>query len=361
MKRKIALVTVSLTLLLSMFAGTLGCSDSGVEVSWDFATYTAAGSTRTEILENFADLVYEKSDGKMEVNVFAGGTLASGTSIFDTVSAGAVEMGSCPISFYISKMMLTGMALSPCWYWDTDIALAGRKAIVEEWQPAVDQFAENGITPILWLSSGFVELCFADEVTTDPDDAEGHTIATADSSVLAGMAQGLGSDYDNSDNKLLVTNASTGVIDAAFAPIEDYSAFGLDEYLPYVVMTQFFPATYSSIMNVDAFNALDADLQAIVLEAADEAEEAGLATCKTELEAALDELEADSNVTLTILNSTQQEAWWADMGAAMYNGIKFMLDSGTDYGVAGAAAGNWDAVEAIAEAAMGANSPFHDM
>lgn len=369
MKRKIALVLVSLTLLLSMSVGIVGCSDDEsngengveVEVSWDLATYTTEGSTLSNIMDDFAERVKEKSGGKMEINVFHGGTLATGVGIFDGVSDGSIEMGSSPVSYYASKFMLTAMALSPCWAWDTDLGLAARKAIVEEWQPAIDQYADNNMTPILWVADGFVELCFKNAVTTDPDDAEGHAIATYDSSTLAAMATGLGCTTNNADQKDLVTNASgsSPIVTGAFIPVSGYSALGLGNYLPYLVMTQFFPTVYSSIMNVDAFNSLDADMQAAVLEAADEAEEAGIEQAKEDLADLITELQANSDVTLTILNATQQVNWWADMGPQMYGGISAVLNGNAIPGIG--SAGYWDEVEAIAEEAMGIDSPFHDM
>jgi TRAP-type C4-dicarboxylate transport system substrate-binding protein len=359
MKRKIALVLVSLTLLLSMCGGMLAC-DSGPEVSWKLATYTAAGTSRTEILENFADLVDEKTDGKMEIKVYPGGTLATADAIFDQVSEGAIEMGSVPISYYIGKMLLTGLAISPCWYWDVDNGLAARKKIISEWEPAINQLKDNNIQFLLWVTTGFVEMCFADDSVDSPDDVDGKIMATAASSVLEAMAKALGAGAEKVDMKEVVTAAQAGTIDASFAPVEDYVGFGMAEELPNLIMTQFFPTVYSSFMNNDAFNKLDADMKAAVLEAADEAEAEGLKVSEKELNDAVADLQADDDVNVTIPTGADRDAWWDVMGLAMYGTIWGGMSYGGD-DVPGSYVGSFEECLALAEAAVPtATSPFSE-
>jgi TRAP-type C4-dicarboxylate transport system substrate-binding protein len=285
-------------------------------------TYTSEGDTRTGILEDFAARVYYASEGKMMIDVLAG--TATGAEIYEYVSSGSAEMGSTPISYFGGSMPKNKAVLSPPWSHDTDECLKARKAVLG-WEPAAAEAADKGIMFKLWLSSGYVDLCFEPVINAFEDVATNSPkIATGGSSVLEDMAIAIGATAEGSPNNQVITNAVGGIIQGAYIPVEDYVRYGLPQYFPNMVLTEFFPTLYSCIINVDAYDALDSDLQGIVDDCIAEVESDGIKIAKQEYATARAALFTNPDVNnvydlALAANSADRDLWWEAMGQAMFD------------------------------------------
>lgn len=286
------------------------------EVVWILATSTMPGDPRTDIMYEFAELIYDKSDGRMEIDVFTGGELYEDPDIFNAVSAGAIEMGSCPPSYYFGNMPQTGAAFYNSWSFDIGEVTAARKALAAEFTPAVAEAHDHGIMHFLWTYWDFIEFFFDRPVITMADVA-GLNVSTP-STALEVMVNAMGVGAVMVDESEVYPGAQAGFLDGAVLPLGDYINLMIYEQLPYVVITELFPATYSTLMNRSAFEALPADLQDIVMEAAAEAEEEGFEASIMAHQALLDGLEVDPNVDVYYLPASEQQNWW-------YNAINPVL------------------------------------
>ena len=89
------------TLLLALIAGVLGCQllpqQAPQKVTLQSATLRlghdlAANSFYDQQMQRFAQMVKEKTSGKIEIQVFAGGTLGKGPEMSEDVKAGTLDM-----------------------------------------------------------------------------------------------------------------------------------------------------------------------------------------------------------------------------------------------------------------------------
>lgn len=120
---------LSAVLIIAMLAALLcGCgstpsgdtaapSDSGEEKVWKLnaTSHLNDTSVKTIGLQNWADAVYEATNGRVEITVFPGATLASSTGALDAVKSGAVDValvytpftpGQFPLAEVISNPLL---------------------------------------------------------------------------------------------------------------------------------------------------------------------------------------------------------------------------------------------------------------
>ena len=105
----------SLCLLLALFLGACGTDapvesgtaviDTGKIYRWKMVTtWPANFPVFQEAPEMFAENVRIMSNGRLDINVFAGGELVPALQVFDAVSQGAVEMGHGSAYYWAGKV-----------------------------------------------------------------------------------------------------------------------------------------------------------------------------------------------------------------------------------------------------------------
>ncbi|MFA9423117.1 MAG: TRAP transporter substrate-binding protein [Sedimentibacter sp.] len=118
--------SISVILVLGMLMMPLsGCSEKAVDssngsteestetIKLSFATYDPAQSGNTIYQQEWADKIKEATNGKVEITIYPGGTLAAATDILDAVKTGACDMGWVFTSFYPGQFPLTDIATLP--------------------------------------------------------------------------------------------------------------------------------------------------------------------------------------------------------------------------------------------------------
>lgn len=320
--KKIGLVLISLVMLLSLTVGVLGCSETEAEVVWKLATYTTEGDSITDICYDFADRVDDLSGGKMEIEVHAA-DLCSGEDCFDKVSQGVVDMAVAPSSWYFGKMPSTAISLGTTWTLDPDKLLLARKAIVAEFAPAVQESADNNIMHTMWISAGYVDFSFDHEVTST-DGFKNQVIASGSSTVNK-ILDALGCAPAATEVTDTYLAAETGQVDGAIMPVANYKALGMVDVLPYVFMSKQFPTIFSTLMNADSYEALDAEFQGWVDEAAAEAEANGIEADAVNLEQDLDDIEDEGGHVYT-MTSTEMQTFYDNIVWKVFQGtLIYML------------------------------------
>lgn len=118
--------SISVVLILSLIMLPLaGCGkkdiassddsskDSSEIIKLSFATYDPVQSGNTIYQQEWAQKIKEATNGKVEITLYPGGTLAAATDILDAVKTGACDMGWVFTSFYPGQFPLTDIATLP--------------------------------------------------------------------------------------------------------------------------------------------------------------------------------------------------------------------------------------------------------
>lgn len=312
--RKVILVLASLVLLISTGVVALGCAEeTDAEVTWDLATYSLPGSLQTDTLEHFAELVKDMSDGRMEVNVYPGGTrYTTDQEIYNAVTKGEIDIGACPAISYSQIMPNTAMIFGQSWSADSrDMReyLYIKKRLVEEIDVIKQESASQNVMHFLWLSAGSAEFMY-DGTVTSATDMEGMVLSCPPGIGLY-VCQAFKATPKEEQVSDIIISAQAGSIDGRILlPLGDYVDLQLYEYLPYVVLTDHAAMiSYSSLLNIDSYSALDADLQQIVMDAAEEAEESGLQAEEAAYDSDVEFLQTLSDVNVYTLSDQERQGF----------------------------------------------------
>ncbi|VXC33280.1 DctP family TRAP transporter solute-binding subunit [Pseudoclavibacter sp. 8L] len=247
-----------------------GNSD-GENYSWDFTITVSDTSTWYAGAERFAEILDEKSDGRMQVNIFANEQLSGGDP-----AAGVEQLMNGDKAFsYNSTIIYSGIdprfsAINAPFLYDNyetaDAAIeAGGLAAYQ------DLAAEQGIELLGFGESGFRQVTNSKAEITSPADVRGLKLRVPGSSLFLSIFEKLGADPVTMNFSEVFTSLQTGTIDGQENPYDVIYSNGLSEVQDYLTVWNYVYDPLMLGMNKALFDSLSAEDQAIVQEAAQEA------------------------------------------------------------------------------------------
>ncbi len=233
------------------------------------ASQGAEGSREIETLKQFADLVNERTNGEIDVQVFPNGQLGALNDTLEGVSMGTIEMVATGMAnlqqlspdFAAYDMWLYEDVQDVIDVYNSDIGKElNQKLIDNSGVRVLSYMACTSGRMYLWSTKPIQKMSDLDGlIIRTPSDK---SISTALGAIGSTSVIGFGDMY---------TAAQTGVIDVGSADISTMLNAGFDEVFPYCdEMTKNF-MTMSLVMSDRAYNSLTEEQQKIIDEAAVEA------------------------------------------------------------------------------------------
>ncbi|MGV6806310.1 MAG: TRAP transporter substrate-binding protein [bacterium] len=274
LKKLIAVITT--TLLLAACGGDKSAGSAGGEATakqqtfkWKLVTtwpknYPGLG----EAPENFAKLVNEMSDGRLQVKVFGAGQLVPALEVFDAVSQGTAQMGHGAAYYW------TGKVKSAVFFTAVPFGLNAQE--INGWFHYGDGmklweeiYAPFNLVPMAGGSTGVQMAGWFNREINSLDDLKGLKMRIP--GIGGQVLTRAGAEAVNIPGGELYTSMQTGVIDALewVGPYNDL-AFGFHQVAKYYYYPGWHEpgAILEFIVNKDALETLPADLRAIVKTAA---------------------------------------------------------------------------------------------
>jgi len=315
MKRpSIARKTMALAATLTLTLGVAGCgkgastdAEGGQSYQWDFTITTGQTSTWYEGAERFAEILDEKSDGRMKVNIFTNEQLSGGDP-----AAGVEQLMNGDKAFsYNSTIIYAGLdpkfgaINAPFLYSDIDQAEAAIDAGAAD---AYEELSSSaGVKMLGFGESGFRQLTNNVRAVDDPEDLNGVKMRIPGIGLFTDAYNLLGADPTTMDFAEVFTALQQGTIDGQENPIDIIYTSGLDEVQDYLTIWNYVYDPLILGMNEDLFDSLSEEDQQIVLDAAAEANELQITNNREREADELDELR--DSMEVTELTPEQQQAF----------------------------------------------------
>lgn len=263
--RQVFFVAMAFALMMSAFAA-VGCTSAAAAdkvYKLSFATYDPITSNQTKIHQEWADHIKKATNGKVEITVFAGGSLASSTEILDAVKTGAADMGWIYSPLYPGQFKVTEAIALP---------LLGVETAQQAANVLWDLYAENKALQnelnkdykVLFLYTNPSSLiATGSKVVKTVGDLKGMKLrapaGTATNMLVrwggTPIAMGPGDIYQAMEK---------GVLDGYILEYTGIQSYKLDEVTKYYTEILFFVGPFMTIINQKTFNSLPDDLRQIV-------------------------------------------------------------------------------------------------
>jgi TRAP-type transport system periplasmic protein len=220
--------------------------------------------------EKFAELVSEKSDGKVKVEVYHDsqlgdeGELAAGTKM-GTVDISLVATGS--VTQYYPRYSMFDLPFLFRDYDHVDKVLQGE--VGEKLASEAEE--QGGFKVMSYWESGFRHYLNSKRPLESPEDLKGLKIRTPEWPVLTSATETLGASAVPMPFSELYMAAQHGVVDGQEGPLFAIKSSKMYEVQDYMVLDGHTYTAMLLIMNPKKFDSLSKDVQEVLIEASKEA------------------------------------------------------------------------------------------
>lgn len=218
----------------------------------------------------FAELVEEKTDGEVVIEVHEGATLGQEAETISMTRSGVVAMArvnAVPLAEVVSDV---GVFNLPFIFSDYDHLWSVLEGDVGE--EINSKLEDEGLVGLTWFESGFRSF-YTTEKVTELSDLEGMNIRVQEAELPMRMVELLGANPTPMPYGDVYSGLQTGVIDGAENDYVSFYTSSHYEVAQYYAVDNHLHPPAIIIMNKEKFDSLSEEHQEAIMEAAEEAKE----------------------------------------------------------------------------------------
>ncbi|MFX0546623.1 TRAP transporter substrate-binding protein [Roseovarius sp. S1116L3] len=236
----------------------------------------------------FQELVAERSDGAIEVEIFPNASLGDERTLLEGMQIGTVDMGvitNGPVSNFLEEIAVFEL---PFLFPSNEAAYKVLDG--EIGQELLDRLSEVNLKGLAYAERGFRNLTNSERPVASPADMEGMRIRVMENPVYIDTFRELGADAIPMAWTEALTAMQQGTIDGQENPVNVVHSFKLNETQTNMTMTRHAYAPAIFVMGLPVWEKLSPEAQTIIDDAAQEAAEYERALNAEQQEAQLQEL-----------------------------------------------------------------------
>ncbi len=241
----------------------LATSASAADITLKYAFFAPEGTFPGQQMMQWAKELEKRTDGKVKVDTYAGGTLLGAREMWEGVTMGVTDIGLSAPSYDPGRFPLTaGMAL-PLAFPDATTASRVLWEVTNEFEPK--EFEQYKVIAMFTSEPGYL---MTREAVRSSDDLDGMRVRATGSGVpvinaLGGSAVGMAMPE-------VPQAVQTGVVDGVMTSREVLQDFRLAESLKYVTDYPMVVTTFAAVMDKNRFEKLPDDVKQVIEELGDE-------------------------------------------------------------------------------------------
>lgn len=217
----------------------------------------------------FAEQVKEGTGGSVIIDVFPNGQLGTDEQMIDGVRSGIIDFTLSGLNNFSGMLPTSGAFSLPFMFADRPTAYKVLDG--EPGQSVAAAMSEFGMKGLGFADNGYRNISNNRGPVRVPADLSGLRMRVNNSKALNDLFQALDANPQQIPVAELYTALETGVVDAQDHPIWVVEAFKFYEVQKYLSLSQHAYSALALVMNMDSFEGLTADEQAVLLEAAADA------------------------------------------------------------------------------------------
>ncbi|GAB3850118.1 TRAP transporter substrate-binding protein [Nesterenkonia populi] len=291
MKRKFPLHGAGLLVLGLVLTSCGDDNGNGEELSLTLAYDQPQDSSYGIMADEFADTLYELSDGTIEVGQYPGGSLGDEPETIEDARAGSIDLVFASMGNISTAVPEAAVFSLHYLYEDEDHLMAGTTD-PQVWEIFADMVSESaGDLHGLGVTTAGFRSTYATEPIEDMGDLEGVRFRIQPSTTEEEYWGAYGALPTTVDFSELYTALQTGAVDGAENTPAFYQIAQHHEVATYLSLTQHIGNQIGSVISQDTWESLSEEQQEWVTEAFHAGAEAGADAALEANDVALDELQ----------------------------------------------------------------------
>jgi TRAP-type C4-dicarboxylate transport system substrate-binding protein len=244
---------------------TLVALPAAAETTIRLSTYVNEADIRYEGFTHFADLVAEKTGGSVKVEIFPSSTLHGWSEGVDSLQGGVSD-----ISWINADNRLPCYAVTSLY--PALVDLSEQPKLDADYANLIrDEAASQGLVPLINSNYSYDQEWWFEEPMDDIGKLDGKLVRSI-GPLVSMMIETWGGEPVFVAPKEVFQSAERGVVDGINMGVATYSSWKLWDVMPHMVNANLFYGNIIYMMNKDKFDALTAEEQQALTEAAAETE-----------------------------------------------------------------------------------------
>jgi len=255
MKRTSCLI-VSLFLTALLFGGFFSPATAGT-VKLSYANFPPAPTFPCVQMERWKTEVEKRTNGAVRINTYPGGTLLGAKDMMDGVIAGQADIGCLCMAYQPGRFTVTNATSLPLGLPNARIASLVLWDIYQKYQPeAFDK------VKVLTMFATAPSNIMSKVPVRSLDDIQGLDLRA--SGGAAQLLKAWGANQVGMPMSATPEALQKGVIQGLFSSLEVMKDFKFAEICKYVTLTETVIYPFAVVMNLDKWNALPKEVQAVM-------------------------------------------------------------------------------------------------
>jgi TRAP-type C4-dicarboxylate transport system substrate-binding protein len=271
MKKRFCFTALSLAFLVAfLFLMTTPATKAEAQTfNFTYSTFFPPTHIQTKVPEAWVAEIEKRSNGKIKIKIFTGGSLTPAPQIYDGVVKGISDFGLSVFAYSPGRFPVISAIDNPLGYPDAFVATKTINTLYRKFNPK--ELSDVHVCYLFAHGPGLLHT--ANKPVNSLEEVKGLKIRSTGTSQLivralggAPVAMSQGETYDA---------LKKNIVDGTLVPIEALEGFKQAEVLKYT--TETYSASYSQgffvAMNLAKWNALPKDLQKIITDVSKEYED----------------------------------------------------------------------------------------
>lgn len=270
MKKKIIAAMVGM-MAIATFSGGFVSSAEEVHLTLAHAD-TEEGSLFGNCMTVFKEMVEEKSEGSIVIDIYPNGQLGTVSEYVTGIQSGTIDLAPAASTFVANFCEDVSVFDMPFLFEDYDHVWEALDGEVGD--KLTEQLKDNGIIALDWWGLGFRNITTSEKHMIESiDDLKGFRIRTMQSAIHQALFQALGADAVPMDWGELFTALQQGTVDGQENPYTQTLSSGIWEVNPVIVKSEhaFTPSVF--MMSPAVEGKLSEDQLQIIYDCAEECKE----------------------------------------------------------------------------------------
>lgn len=215
----------------------------------------------------FADLVYERTDGRIKVEVYDSGTLGNTTAVIEQLQYGAIDLCRCGVGDLSQFSPRLSLFTLPFLFTNTENYYKCMDS--ELAQEILEMSDADGLIGMCYYTNGSRSF-YSSKPLTSLGDLKGQVVRTQESALMMGLMDALGANPTPVAYSEVYSALQTGVVDAAENSVASYASTAHYEVAPNLMLDCHVYEPDLLIMSRQIWDELSAEDQEILRQAAQE-------------------------------------------------------------------------------------------
>lgn len=269
---------LSFVLVLAACGGGGGASDAGntanagsseEAITLKVAFYAGTEHAQYGVIEEFGKELEEATNGRVKLEMYPGGALASAADSYDAVVTNIADIAWFNTGYTPGQFPLTDALNLPFVPGDSSVSFSKTiQQYYDQYAPVQDEYKN---VKLLWLhATDPYQIITTGKQVKTVEDLKGLKLRTH-TSEAAQLVEAWGAVPISMSMNDLYDAIQKGVVDGAVIPLAAVVDHNLQDVIDYVTLGHFYSSSFGVAMNKDVWDSLDPEIQQVIESLAGEA------------------------------------------------------------------------------------------